>query len=413
MRSILVSCGGADSVGSLAIRPDNLASLTTFDSLKCNPTKHATAISSPFILTVATDRSKRLISTHITGISPRGECTLPGDVECIDCCSNYFATGSADGFLRLWRVSDGELLIEQHLHIGALSVVVIDTLLWVIFAGSTTGQIGAWSIPELFNSGESYRVWSIHTLKVTDLCLSCGGRVFSVSLDRTAKCFDFAVGCEILAKSFPSPLTACTLLHNESVLYCGASDGNVYQVQLAQDGGVRPAFQGHTMEITDLLVSDDDRSLFSCGLDGVVRRWDTATGQTMQQIQVKGVPFAIRWLPEVDAPRNEGPKHRKTKKEAIAARQELKKGFPRLLRAISGNRDELVTAEVEDIEVLTLEDEMAIAVADICANQPVQEANAIGETITTEKDSKDAEIRELRKKNGAMLQLVLAHGYKE
>jgi WD40 repeat protein len=342
-----------------------------------------------------TDRTKRLLSTHITTLIPKSESALPSDIECLHSASNYLSAGSSDGLLRLWRISDGELLIEQHLHIGSLSVLLIDPLLWVIFAGSTTGRIGAWSIPELFNSGESDQIWSVHTLKITDLCLSSGCRVFSVSLDKTAKCFDFAIGCEIFSVNFPSALTCCALLHNESILYCGETNGNIYQIQLAQDGGELPPLMGHNLDICDLLVSEDDRVLFSCALDGAVRRWDTGSGQTMQQIQVKGVPFGMRFLPSCG---------------------EMKKGFPRLGRAVSGNKDELVSRVVEDVEILSAEDEMAIAVADIAAQQPMAMGMMGGEGGELEvrvKDERDAEIQELRRKNGEMFQMLLAHGYKE
>jgi hypothetical protein len=239
------------------------------------------------------------------------------------------------------------------------------------------------------------------------------GRVFSVSQDKTAKCFDFAVDCEIMSVNFPSALASCTLLHSESILYCGWSDGDIYQAQLAQDSGLLRPFQGQSIEILDLLVSDDDRSLYSCSLDGSVRRWDTSTGQTIQQIQVKGVPFGIRFLPAIEAPRREGAKGKRSKKDAIAAKQEMKKGFPTLPRTVSGNRDDMVGASVEDVDVLSLEGELAIAVADVCAQQPMKCEASVADVEASVTDKRDSEIEELRRQKGAMLQLLLARGYKE
>jgi WD40 repeat protein len=373
-RAILVSCGGPDPPGSLSIRSDNLASLKLFEGCKCHSSKHTTAIAGSFILTMSIGRSHVLLSTNIAGLVPKGECALPSDVECVDSDGSYLAAGSSDGTVRLWRVSDGELLIEQHLHIGSISVVRIDPIMWVLFAASVTGRIGAWSIPGLFSCAEADRIWSIHTLKVSDLCISHGKRVYSVSLDKTAKCFDFAVGCEILAVNFPAALNCCALLNNESVLFCGGVDGNIYQIGLVQDFGLLPVLQGHGMDVCDLLVSDDDRALFSCSLDASVRRWDVATGSMIGSISdIKGVPFALKFLPEIDAagPSAAATQKKKTRREAIAGRQELKKGFPRLQRTVAGNRDEIVSAPVEEVDILTIEEEMAIAVADVCQHQPM------------------------------------------
>jgi WD40 repeat protein len=381
-RTILVSCGGPDLPGSLSIRSDNLATVKLFNGCKSHSSKHTTAIAGLFILTVSIGRSHLLLSTNIHDLVPTGQCALPSDVECIDSDGSYLAAGSSDGTIRLWRVSDGELLIEQQLHIGAISVVRIDPIMWVLFAGSATGRIGAWSISGLFSHAEADRVWSIHMLKVTDLCTSRCNRVYSVSIDKTAKCFDFAVGCEILAANFPAALNCCALLNSESVLFCGGVDGNIYQIGLVQDLGQLPVLQGHAMDVCDLLVSDDDRALFSCSLDASVRRWDVATGSMIGSISdIKGIPFALKFLPQIEAVKAPAPKQHKkmTKKEAIAGRQELKKGFPRLERTVAGNRDEIVSAPVDEVDVLSIEEEMAIAVADVCQHRPMVLVSGEGE----------------------------------
>jgi WD40 repeat protein len=94
----------------------------------------------------------------------------------------------------------------------------------------------------------------------------------------TVKCFNFAVGYEILAVNFPTALTCCALLNSESDLFCGGADGNIYQISLMQDFRQPPVLQGHVMDLCDILVSDNDRALFSCSLDASVTRWDIETG---------------------------------------------------------------------------------------------------------------------------------------
>jgi hypothetical protein len=256
-----------------------------------------------------------------------------------------------------------------------------------LIAGSGTGRIGVWSIPDLFTSTEPDRVYAIHSLGITDLAVSSGMRIFSVSSDKTAKCFDFCAGCEILGLNFPASLTCCALLNNESALYCGGNDGQIYQVELCQETGIQKVLSGHSMEITDLRVSYDDRVLFSCSLDGTVRRWDTATGQTINQIQVRGAPFALTFLPSSE---NAAPPEDELQKKGRRARaQDSRKGFPHLAKAIRGNREEFVSAPVEDIPILSLDDEAAIAIADLCDQQPMADVEPPHEATPETDEARD------------------------
>ncbi|KAH0791144.1 WD repeat-containing protein 18 [Histomonas meleagridis] len=419
-KTILVSCSKNEQSDSFAIRNDNLATVKIFEGSTTLPSKHFTTISEPFILTVDMDRTKRLSSAHATGLIPKGECIIQNDAECIYAADNYLAVGSSDGTLRIWNTNDGELVIEQQLHLGPLTVIYIDTTLWLLFASSTTGRIGAFSIPELYTSAEADQIWNVHSLKITDFVVSSGTRVYTVSLDKTAKCYDYCSSCEIFSVNLPTPITCCTLSHNESILYCGGSDGCIYQIEVAQDG-LQAQFEGHTMEITDLLISDDDRSLYSISLDSTVRRWDTSTGQTINHIDTKGVPFALRFIPIIevqDRQNSEGRKVKLSKKKAIERREQMKKGFPKLQRQISGNKNDLVSAPIEDMPILTVEEETQIAIADICNTKGTFDVIKVEETQEiNEREEKnemikpplhDDENEEIRRQNALMFQYIMS-----
>lgn len=418
--SLLVSCGGTEKIDSFAIRSDNLATLTTYEGCHSLQSKHLTTISSPFILTVYIDRTKRLASSHITGFIPKGECSLISDISCITSSGNYFASGSDDGTIRIWRISDGELVVEQQLHIGPLTVIYIDTVLWILCAGSKTGIVGTWSIPELYGTSEEEKVQPIHTLEVTDLSVSTNNRIFSVSLDKTAKCIDFYQGCEILSLNFPVSLTCCCLSHNESVFYCGGIDGSIFQVQISQDSEIQQTFEGHESQIMDIIISDDDRSVFSASLDMSIRRWDAATGQTINHIKINGPPFALNFLPQLDkatakAKTDEGKKTKMSRRERN--NQNTKKPFPKLKRNMAGNVDEIVSAQVDDIPILSAEEELTIAISDICAHNQVVSVKTqknlkekeIEESKKVDENEKDdSDLMELKRQNGLMFQYILA-----
>lgn len=428
--SLLVSCGGPELPDSFAVRSDNLATLMTYEGCRTLQSKHYTSISTPFILTVYIDRAKRLASSHITSYIPKGECSLMAGVSCIASGNNYFAAGSEDGTIRLWRITDGQLVIEQQLHLGPLTVLYIDTNLWLLYAASKTGRVGAWSIPELYSSGEPEKVWPIHNLSITDMIISTNNRIFTVSLDKTVKCIDFCLGGEILSVNFPVSLTCCCLAKNESILYCGGTDGTIFQIYISQDNGTQRTFLGHTSEITDLVTSSDDRCLFSSSLDKTIRRWDTATGQTLNHIQTNGVPFALNFLPQIDkatataaiGSNEEGRRSKQARKND----SNKKKGFPKLQPVIAGNIDEIVSAPAEEVPILTAEEELTIAISDISAhyssmpNEVVQnhkeenilenstERNENENTKSVEDEQNESELSELRRQNGQMFQYILS-----
>ena len=408
-KTFLISCGGETQADSFTVRSDNLATTITYEGCRSSPSKQLTTICDPFILTVSQDRTKRLISTHIQSLVTRGECVLPAGITCVHSTKDYVAAGAEDGQLHVWRTTDGELVIEQNLHIGGLTKVYIDESLWIIFAASATGRIGAWTLPSLFSSCDPDSLWSIHSLKVTDFAVSCNGRVYSVSHDKTAKCYDYCAGCEIKSENFPTALSCCVLSHSEGILYCGGLDGNVYQVLLSQDFGIQNVIEGHSMEITDLLLSDDDRSLYTASLDMTVRRIETATGQTINHVQTTGIPYALTWMPEIIEPVVEERKQR-GKKEAIANRQNAKKGFPKLTRTINPNRDELVSAPVEDIGILSASDELSIAMIDLSNQQmmvpPKTTTPSVAPVVEAKKETD--EIAELKRQNAVMFQYILS-----
>lgn len=365
-KPLLVVCGGDESAESYSVRSDNLATISTFDGAKTEPSKHFSGISYPYILTVTKARnseSKLLLNRHLT-LQQKDSCGIEKNIECIDVAGGYIAAGTSEGNVLIWRASDGELVIEQNLHLGPITCLRIDTKLWVLFACSNTGRAGGWCIPDLYTSAAADQMWSIHSLRITDIAVSSGGRVYTVSHDQTLKCYDFAAGCEILAVAFPSQLTSVCLSHNESIAYVGDVEGNVFQVLLAQESEAVAQFEGHSAEITDLVVSDDDRALYSASLDGSIRRWDATTGQAVNRVDMKFVPFALRWLPPaptaVAAPSAE--RGKKARQQAGAAR---KKGFPKLTRNVRGNKDEPVSCEPLDVPIITADEEAIIAVNDV------------------------------------------------
>ena len=377
-RPLLVVCGGPNCGDSYSIRSDNLATIMAYDGVKTIPSKNCCGINDKYILSMATSSSnsdsKILINRHMS-LQNKGQCTIDKTIDCIDVAGGYVAAGTNDGRLLMWRASDGELVVEQNLNLGPLTVVRIDTSFWILYASSSTGRTGGWCIPDLFSSSTPVRDWSVHSLRINDMVISTGQRVFTVGNDKVLKCYDFAAGCEILSVSFENELTSVCLAHNESVVYVGDVTGGIYPVQLATEVDVSESFEGHEVAITDLAISDDDRSLYSISLDSTIRRWDVSSGATVGNVTMKDKPFALRWLPIINEQKLEQPKGKRSKEQ----RQAQQKGFPNLKKTLQTvPRDELISAQADDFPILSLDDEAAIAIADVCLNRENQDSIKLG-----------------------------------
>jgi hypothetical protein len=92
----------------------------------------------------------------------------------------------------------------------------------------------------------------------------------------------------------------------------------------------------------------------------------------------------LKFLPKIEMGSEQG-------KGRQGKGHEMRKGFPPLGKSVRGNRDELVSAPVEDVPILSLEEEAAIAMADLCENEPMGEGQA-GEQGPPESE----EAREIR-----------------
>ena len=84
---------------------------------------------------------------------------------------------------------------------------------------------------------------------------------------------------------------------NRLALCNGSAEGD-FQLWDVDSGKVVRTFKGHVYGVTGVDVSPDGKSILSCGYDGSVRWWDTATGQQRKIFRHPYFVRAVKFTPD-------------------------------------------------------------------------------------------------------------------
>uniref|UniRef100_A0A3Q2ZXD7 WD repeat-containing protein 18 n=1 Tax=Kryptolebias marmoratus TaxID=37003 RepID=A0A3Q2ZXD7_KRYMA len=149
---------------------------------------------------------------------------------------------------------------------------------------------------------EPRHILSRHSLPITDL--HCGrmgaqARIATASLDQTVKVWELSSGEMLMSVLFDVEIMSVTFDPCEYFLFCGGSDGNIFQVSLcsqilSQEKSFQSAsegtqvFKGHRNLVTCLSVSMDGTLLLSGSHDETVRLWDIQSRQSVRCLAHKG-----------------------------------------------------------------------------------------------------------------------------
>nr|XP_039322095.1 WD repeat-containing protein 18 isoform X1 [Saimiri boliviensis boliviensis] len=232
----------------------------------------------------------------------------PGPVTCLTTSPNglYVLAGIAES-IHLWEVSTGNLLVILSRHYQDVSCLQFTGDSSHFISGGKDCLVLAWSLCSVLQADPARipaprHVWSHHTLPITDLRCGFGGplaRVATSSLDQTVKLWEVSSGELLLSVLFDVAVMAVTMDLAEHHLFCGGSDGSIFQVDLftwpgqrersfqpEQDSG--KVFKGHRNQVTCLSVSTDGSVLLSGSHDETVRLWDVQSKQCIRTVALKG-----------------------------------------------------------------------------------------------------------------------------
>ncbi|KAM4629736.1 WD repeat-containing protein 18 [Polymixia lowei] len=232
----------------------------------------------------------------------------PGVVTCLTASPNglYLAAGIAEA-VYFWEISTGNLLAILSRHYQDLTCLrFTDDSSHFISAGKDNLAL-VWSLASVVQLDPSHtpeprHVLSRHSLPITDL--HCGlmgpqARIATASLDQTVKLWELSSGELLLSVLFDVGIMSVTLDPCEYFLFCGGSDGNIFQVSLCSqslsrdkafqsDSDGNQVFKGHRNLVTCLSVSMDGTLLLSGSHDETARLWDIQSKQSIRSIAHKG-----------------------------------------------------------------------------------------------------------------------------
>ncbi|KAJ1086280.1 hypothetical protein NDU88_006402 [Pleurodeles waltl] len=232
----------------------------------------------------------------------------PGPVNCLAASPNglYLAAGMAES-IYLWEVSSGALLAILSRHYQDLTCLCFTDDSSHFLSGAKDSLALVWSLYSVLNTEQSQlaeplHVWSRHTLPITDLHCGAGGalaRAATSSLDQTAKLWSISSGDLLMSILFDVRVMAVTLDPTEYHMFCGGSDGSIFQVDLCARPVQRDRafqtekessrmFRGHRNQVTCLSVSMDGQLLLSGSHDETVRLWDIQSKQCLRTVAHKG-----------------------------------------------------------------------------------------------------------------------------
>ncbi|CAB1098158.1 unnamed protein product [Ectocarpus sp. CCAP 1310/34] len=204
----------------------------------------------------------------------------------------------------------GPLAVTGRKRCKAVSALAFSPEGYFLFSGGEDAMVSSWNMLAAVDpdGGEAFKgggggggggksslpaTWtsSEHSLPVTCLhAAKAGGRVYSCSLDRTAKAWDACSGRLLLSVTCPAFLKAVATDPAEAFLFTGGGGGTIFQVFVQGFLTELVAIccqelHGHEKAVTSLSVTADSSVLVSSSEDGTVRSWHVASRQCVQKTE--------------------------------------------------------------------------------------------------------------------------------
>lgn len=248
--------------------------------------------------------------------------TTPGPLTALTATpSGKYLVGACQEKVYVWQTCTGRLLRVLKGHYQKVTCVRFTGDGSHFVTGGDDGNLLVWNLLEVVakrripgqersrvNDPLPVRSFADHKLPVTDLHVTRHGtrsRVFTASLDKTAKVYDLATGDLLLDLTFAKAVTSVTVDLAEVNLFLGCQNGDIHvfslldpprSLKVMEEESKENTMKGHTGAVTSLSVSMDGLTLASGSDDETVRLWHVESRQSVRTIGHKGKVTSTQFI---------------------------------------------------------------------------------------------------------------------
>ncbi|MFW9915558.1 MAG: serine hydrolase [Candidatus Thorarchaeota archaeon] len=216
------------------------------------------------------------------------------------------ASGSSDGSIRLWNLTNGKVLhvlMRHHYGVIALDFSPSGKLL---ASGGIDNKINLWNV----SSGEHLQTWSMYPHGVIDLKWSPDGKTLAVGggewmvdtklgnqPDKLLRILNGTTG-KVL-RSFighTDAVMSIAFSKDGSKLISGSWDKSI-RLWNVSSGLELSIFANHTHKVTSAVFSRDESMIISGSLDETVKLWNVGTGEIVRELLTNHSIWSIAHSP--------------------------------------------------------------------------------------------------------------------
>lgn len=193
-----------------------------------------------------------------------------------------FATGNADGVVRVWQTTDSSKLVTCKGHTSWVCAVAFSPDSQIVATGSFDQTVKLWDA----NTGIHLRTLFGHVDWVWTVIFSPNGQILaSTSNDQTVKLWNVATGqCIQTLERHKSGVNSVAFSPDGQLLASSSNDRTI-KLWETRTGELLNSLEAHDHWIRSVTFSPDGKYLVSGSHDRTIKVWDLATGQCLKTLQ--------------------------------------------------------------------------------------------------------------------------------